>query len=149
MPRPIKKKVDFTPDALKDLLQNIWSEADEQRTKAVFQFNKQNRDVKDNNDIAMVSKINADYLKIVNDSIEKKLSVAKLIKDVVYKDSQGQAGETANTNNSDSVTDDDKDAIFEMIQKAAEKENIELVLDREQKELDEINNSDESEEEPF
>jgi len=140
MPRPSKKKVIFTSEALQDLLQNIWSEADEQRTKAVFQFNKQNRDVKDNNDIALVSKINADYLKIVNDSIEKKLSVAKLIKDIVYKDSVNPNIDNSNQSDS-SVTDDDKDAIYDLINKAAAKENIQLVLQQEKDSIKEIDES--------
>lgn len=129
MSRPLKKKIDFTDDALKGLLQNIWSEAEETGTKATYQYGKQNRDIKDNADIAMVSKINAEYLKIRSSTTETKLSIARLIKDIVYKDTNGNQ----KTNENTKLDEGDKAMIYELIKKESAKENIEFIKESEKK----------------
>ena len=134
--RPSKKIVNWTPESLQSIMQNIWNEADEQRIKAVFQYNKQNRNVKDNDDISLIGKTNTELLKVVDGAIEKKLQVARLMKDIIYKNAPGlNAGSNTNPSAGSSVlTDDDKDSIFSLIreemEKETEKENIDLLKEK-------------------
>lgn len=124
--RPKKVSISLSdPSSLQKVMQNIWNEADEQRIKAVFQYNKQNRNVKDNDEIAMVGKTNTELLKVVDGAIDKKLQVARLMQQVIYKDAPGlNAISNGNNNTSGSalLTDEDKDSIFDLIQQQAEKE---------------------------
>lgn len=128
MPRPSRKKVEFTAEALRDILQSIFSEAEETNVKATLQYNKQNKDVHDNQDIALVSKINSEYLKIRNDTTEKKLSVARLMKDVIYKDSVNSTQPNGVQTSDAVLSNDDKKAIFNLIKGDVDKKNIELTL---------------------
>ena len=125
MPRPQKRKVELNPDSLKDLLQQIWSEADEQRTKAIFQYNKWNLDVRENTDIALVGKTNNELLKVIDGAIDKRIQVARLVND--YLKGSSAAPSDGATNVSGTVSEDAKDAIYEMIQKAAAANNVEYI----------------------
>lgn len=123
MPRPLKKKITLNPDSLKDLLQQIWDECDVQRQQAVFQYNRWNRDVKENTDIALVGKTNNELLKIIDGAIANRIQVARLVKDYI-------GASTASTDAVTStgvVSEDAKDAIFDLIQKASAANNTEYV----------------------
>lgn len=120
--RPAKKQVKFTPESLQGILQNIWNESDEQRIKAVFQYNKQNRNVKDIDEIAAVGKTNTELLKVVDGAIEKKLQVARLMKDIIFKDAPALGNNQNNTSSNSLLTDEDKQNIFDLIREEAEKE---------------------------
>lgn len=121
--RPKKLDIDLTPESLAGVLKNVWNEVEETKRIALQTFNKQQREVKDLSDIAMVSKINVDYLKVASDVSGKKIEVAKLIQTYIQKDAKADEG-AAKT--SAGVTTDDKRMIAEMIaaqrNKAAEPE---------------------------
>lgn len=139
MPRPKRKQVEFTSESVRDLFQGILNEADELKLKAIFQFNKQNRDVKDNQDINLVGKINADYLKLYGDAIEKKIAVGRLLKDIVFKDS---GNKDADTSRESLISSEDREAIFRAMKDQAEKDEIEFVLPKEVEESSEIGDTD-------
>lgn len=122
MARPKKKQIKLDTESFTNLLQEMYNECCEQRSKALFVFNKQSVDIKDNNDIALVSKINSDYLKIVNESIEKKLSIARLMKDVIYKEDSNKKDST----DGGSLSDEDKELISKMLIDAANKQNLDF-----------------------
>ena len=121
MARPTKSPVFFTTEALQKMLQNIWNEAEETGVKATSQYGKQTRNIVDNQDIALVSKINAEYLKIRDKTSETKLSVARLVKDIVYKDSNLGKMDKSGVK----LDDDDKAKVFELIKRETEKSNRE------------------------
>jgi len=123
MARPVKKKITLNPDSLKDLLQQIWDECDIQRQQAVFQYNRWNRDVKDNVDIAQVGKTNNELLKIIDGAIANRIQVARLIKDYIGT----SISSSDNVSATGVVSEDAKDAIFNMIQKASAANNSEYV----------------------
>jgi len=125
MPRPTKKKLELNSHSLRDMLQTIWSEADDQRTKGIYQYNRWNKDVRDNNDIALVGKTNNELLKIIDSSIDKKIQVARLVNDYLYKSST--SNENSSSNSSGTVSEESKETIYEMIQKAAAANNTEYI----------------------
>lgn len=124
MPRPQRKRPKLTEQSLEELLGIIWNEADELRIKATYQYNKQNRDVKDNADIAAVGKTNNELLKIIDGAMDKRIQVARLVKDYVTNKS---IPATDSIISGGLVSEDAKDKIFELIEKANEKSNSEYV----------------------
>jgi len=96
MGRPKKLKIKLTSESLTDLLQESYSQLAEQRNIALRQYNSQTKNIKQTSDIALVGKTNAELLKIIDSSIEKKISIARLLKDIVYRennDNRGNDGE--------------------------------------------------------
>lgn len=92
--RPKKLEIKLSEGSLEDMVKNIWHEAEETKLKAIQQYNKQIRNITDNSDIALIGKTNADYLKIVNDCTEKKLSVAKIVHTHVKTDTKSGDNKT-------------------------------------------------------
>ena len=96
MGRPKKLKIKLTSESLTDLLQESYSQLAEQRNIALRQYNSQTKNIKQTSDIALVGKTNAELLKIIDSSIEIKISIARLLKDIVYRennDNRGNDGE--------------------------------------------------------
>ena len=96
MGRQKKLKIKLTSESLTDLLQESYSQLAEQRNIALRQYNSQTKNIKQTSDIALVGKTNAELLKIIDSSIEKKISIARLLKDIVYRennDNRGNDGE--------------------------------------------------------
>jgi hypothetical protein len=85
MPRFKRKVIDITNDSLKSLLQEIYNQACEERTNAIRLRNRIERDMKVNVDISILSKALGDTNKLIQDSISKKLMVAKMLLDTMNK----------------------------------------------------------------
>ncbi len=132
MPRPVKKKIELTSESFTDLCQQIWSECDQQRSLGIFQYNKWNRDVKENTDIALVGKTNNELLKIIDSATNNRIQVARLINDYL-KASSSPADGGGVAASSGTVSEEDKNTIFEMIQKASAANNTEYVNKEEDK----------------
>ena len=86
MPRPKKLKLKLTQDSLTELINESYKELSEQRSTALRQYNKQNNLIQKTSDVPLIGKTNADLLKIIDSSIDKKISLSRLIKDIVIND---------------------------------------------------------------
>ncbi len=127
MGRPKKLRIRLNQDSLTELLQESYSQLAEQRNISLRQYNNQLLLLNKKPD-ALLSKTNADLLKIIDSSIEKKISIARLIKDIVYSD--GNAG---GTNKNGELSIEDRKAIFD----AVNKEGSNVLKDKiEEKNLD-------------
>ena len=112
MPRPQKKEINFTKDSILALMQEIYNELVEQRNTAIRIQNKMLTMLKDTEDMTTIGPVIEKQQKIVNDCVEKKLSLSKL---------QSTIWEKSNTSNeSFKLTDLDLDD--EMIQNLIEKD---------------------------
>ena len=112
MPRPQKKEINFTKDSILALMQEIYNELVEQRNTAIRIQNKMLTMLKDPEDMTTIGPVIEKQQKIVNDCVEKKLSLSKL---------QSTIWEKSNTSNeSFKLTDLDLDD--EMIQNLIEKD---------------------------
>jgi methionine salvage enolase-phosphatase E1 len=78
MGRPTKKEINFTKDSILTLMQEIYNELVEQRTTALRIQNKMLTMLKDPEDMTMIGPVIEKQQKIVNDCVEKKLSLSKL-----------------------------------------------------------------------
>jgi methionine salvage enolase-phosphatase E1 len=78
MPRPFKKEIAFNKESILNLMQEIYNELVEQRTTAVRIQNKMLAMLKDPEDMTMIGPVIEKQQKIINDCVEKKLSLSKL-----------------------------------------------------------------------
>ena len=78
MPRPPKKEINLTKDSLLSLMQEIYNEIVEQRNTAIRIQNKMLTMMKEPEDMTLIGPVIEKQQKIVNDCVEKKLSLSKL-----------------------------------------------------------------------
>jgi hypothetical protein len=110
MPRPQRKEINFTKDSILALMQEIYNELVEQRQTAIRIQNKMLSMLKDPNDMTKIGPVIEKQQKIVNDCVEKKISLSKL---------QSSIWEKSNSNNEESfsLADLDDDLIQNLIEK--------------------------------
>jgi methionine salvage enolase-phosphatase E1 len=110
MPRPQRKEINFSKESILTLMQEIYNELVEQRNTAIRIQNKMLSFMKDPEDMQTIGPVIEKQQKIVNDCVEKKLSLSKL---------QSSIWEKSNNNNSESfsLADLDDDLIQNLIEK--------------------------------
>ena len=110
MPRPQRKEINFSKDSILSLMQEIYNELVEQRQTAIRIQNKMLLMLKDPNDMMSIGPVIEKQQKIVNDCVEKKISLSKL---------QSSIWEKSNNNNNESfsLADLDDDLIQNLIEK--------------------------------
>ena len=110
MPRPQRKEINFTKDSILSLMQEIYNELVEQRQTAIRIQNKMLSMLKDAEDMTTIGPVIEKQQKIVNDCVEKKISLSKL---------QSSIWEKSNNNNTESfsLADLDDDLIQNLIDK--------------------------------
>ena len=77
MPRPPKKEINLTKDSMLSLMQEIYNEIVEQRNTAIRIQNKMLTMMKEPEDMTLIGPVIEKQQKIVNDCVEKKLSLSK------------------------------------------------------------------------
>lgn len=110
MPRPQRKEINFTKDSILSLMQEIYNELVEQRQTAIRIQNKMLTMLKDPNDMMTIGPVIEKQQKIVNDCVEKKISLSKLQSSIWEKSN-------ANSSESFSLADLDDDLIQNLIEK--------------------------------
>ena len=109
MGRPLKKEINFSKDSISNLMQEIYNELVEQRTTALRIQNKMLTMLKEPEDMTMIGPVIEKQQKIVNDCVEKKLSLSKLQSSIWEKMSKDET--------SFSFTDLDENLLQNLIEK--------------------------------
>ena len=78
MGRPQKKEINLTKESILSLLQEIYNELVEQRNTAIRIQNKMLSMMKEPEDMTLIGPVIEKQQKIINDCVEKKLSLSKL-----------------------------------------------------------------------
>jgi hypothetical protein len=78
MGRPQKKEINLTKESILSLLQEIYNELVEQRNTAIRIQNKLLAMMKEPEDMTLIGPVIEKQQKIINDCVEKKLSLSKL-----------------------------------------------------------------------
>ena len=78
MGRPQKKEINLTKESILSLLQEIYNELVEQRNTAIRIQNKMLAMMKEPEDMTLIGPVIENQQKIINDCVEKKLSLSKL-----------------------------------------------------------------------
>lgn len=123
MARPKKKEIKLTTDSFLSMAQEAYNELVEQRSTCIrtINENKGKVNVEDMHDLANLNKANTDLLKIVDTTIDKKLSLVKLMSQLIFKPGSNGGDEKGDGNispedlallrdlfNGDKKDDDDK-----------------------------------------
>jgi spore germination protein YaaH len=95
MSRPKKKDIVLTKDSVLSLMQEIYNELVEQRATAIRIQNKMLAMLKDPEDMTVIGPVIKEQQKIINDTIEKKLSLSKL-QSSIWEKSQNSSDEVFN-----------------------------------------------------
>ena len=90
MPRPQKKEINLSKESILSLLQEIYNELVEQRNTAIRIQNKMLAMMKETEDMTVLGPIIKEQQKIINDCVEKKLSLSKLQSSIWEKSSSKQ-----------------------------------------------------------
>ena len=78
MPRPPKKEINLSKDSMLALMQEIYNELVEQRQTAIRIQNKMLTMMKEPEDMTLIGPVIEKQQKIINDCVEKKLTLSKL-----------------------------------------------------------------------
>lgn len=100
MDRKRKKEISLNKDSVLSLMQEIYNELVEQRSTAIRIQNKMLTMLKDPEDMTLIGPVIKEQQKIINDTIEKKLSLSKL---------QSSIWEKSKSGNDDNFTINDMD----------------------------------------
>ena len=87
MGRPKKKEINLTKESIISLLQEIYNELVEQRNTAIRIQNKMLAMMKEPEDMTLIGPVIEKQQKIINDCVEKKLSLSKLQSSIWEKSS--------------------------------------------------------------
>ena len=90
MSRPKKKEINLSKDSILSLLQEIYNELVEQRSTAIRVQNKMLSLLKDPEDMTVIGPVLEKQQKIINDVVEKKLTLAKLQTSIWEKSSKNE-----------------------------------------------------------
>jgi hypothetical protein len=119
MGRPTKKEINLSKESMLSLMQEIYNEVVEQRNTAIRIQNKMLTMMKEPEDMTVIGPVIEKQQKIVNDCIEKKLTLSKL---------QSSMWEKSNSNKDSgggfSITDLGDDELFRtLMEKDISKDN--------------------------
>ena len=84
-----RKKISLDKDSIKILLQEIYSELVEQRRTALKIQNKMLKLLNDAEDMQLIGPVIKEQQKIINDTIQKKMSLSKIQLEVWKKEKDG------------------------------------------------------------
>jgi methionine salvage enolase-phosphatase E1 len=122
MSRPKKKEIKFTKDSVLSILQEVYNEIVEQRNTALRIQNKMLAMMKDPEDMQTIGPVIKEQQKIINDCVEKKLSLSKLQSSIWEKSSKETADFT--------IDDLDDDLMESLINRDVEKTDETYKLNR-------------------
>ena len=113
MARPKKNEINLSKESMLSLMQEIYNELVEQRNTAIRIQNKMLTMMKDPEDMTIIGPVIEKQQKIINDCVEKKLTLSKLQSGMWEKSNNN------NNNESFSITDlgDDDDLLKTLIEK--------------------------------
>jgi hypothetical protein len=110
MNRQRKKEIALNKDSVLGLMQEIYNELVEQRSTAIRIQNKMLSMLKDPEDMTLIGPVIKEQQKIINDTIEKKLTLSKL-QSTIWEKSNKSSDEDF------SLTDVDDELLQNLIQK--------------------------------
>ena len=112
MPRPQRKEINFSKESILSLMQEIYNELVEQRNTALRIQNKMISMMKEAEDMKDIGPVLEKQQKIINDCVDKKLSLSRLQSSIWEK--------TTNTQESFTLSDMDEDLMEKLMNKDSE-----------------------------
>ena len=115
MARPTKKEINLSKESMLSLMQEIYNELVEQRNTAIRIQNKMLTMMKEPEDMTVIGPVIEKQQKIINDCVEKKLTLSKLQSSIWEKSNVQQE--------SFSLSDFDDDTFAKLVDKDSDVES--------------------------
>ena len=112
MPRPQRKEINFSKESILTLMQEIYNELVEQRNTAIRIQNKMISMMKEPEDMKQIGPVIEKQQRVINDCVEKKLTLSKL-QSTIWEKSNSQQENF-------SLSDLDDDLLNSLIDKDSE-----------------------------
>lgn len=103
---------------LKGLLDKTLKNLEEERELSLERYRRQDESMQDPDDFILQGKFAVDYLKVAADRSNAMIGIAKMVKDIVYKDNSGEGS----ANSSGPMNDAMRREIFKYLQTGKSKE---------------------------
>lgn len=112
MARPKKKRITLNTDSFLSIAQETYNELVEQRGTAIRQINENKKkvEIEDIHDLTNMSKANTDLLKIIDSTIDKKITLVKLMSNLIFK-----GNDVSDVNATGSITPEDLELIKQLM----------------------------------
>ena len=104
MPRPPKKEINLSKESMLSLMQEIYNELVEQRQTAIRIQNKMLTMMKEPEDMTLIGPVIEKQQKIINDCVDKKLTLSKLQAQMWQKNTDKEEDFTLSDLDIDDVT---------------------------------------------
>ncbi len=126
MGRPKKTKINLNKDSLQEFMQEIYNDCVNVMNTARKELTerKNRAEIDDVNDESLIGKVNNDTLKIIENTIDKKLALAKLQNQIVSNNSTKEK-----IPQNDSISDEDKETLRDLFKEKRDATNTEYELD--------------------
>ena len=126
MGRPKKTKINLNKDSLQEFMQEIYNDCVNVMNTARKELTerKNRAEIDDVNDESLIGKVNNDTLKIIENTIDKKLALAKLQNQIVSNNSTKEK-----IPQNDSISDEDKETLRDLFKEKSDATNTEYELD--------------------
>jgi hypothetical protein len=109
------KNLDISQKGLEKLLVKSLENFQEERDLALERYRRQDEAMVNNEDFMLQGKVAVDYLRTAADRSNAILAVAKMVKEIVYKESPGGGGNQAGGLGGGSLDDENKRQILKII----------------------------------
>ena len=125
MPRPKRKRLEFTEDSVNKLLQEIYEDSHNQKAKITRLFNKWETKVKENGEVAAIGDQIVKLIAAEAKNVDQKIMLLRYLKEVVFdkKDGGGVAGGNAATDEKGDVGTDRRNELLDFVQKELEEKD--------------------------
>lgn len=131
MPRIKRKRIDFTEESLKELVQETYNDAHQIRSTIVALFNNWNTKVKELGEVAAVGKEVVNLINALARNQDQKITLLKVLSDIIYgkdKKASGAGSTTQTSSESDQpqLSEQAKNDLRKMIEEARERGEIDV-----------------------
>jgi predicted transcriptional regulator len=125
VPRPQRKKLQFTEESVNKLLQEIYDESHNIKAKITRLFTKWEAKVKESGEIAAIGDQIVKLIAAEAKNQDQKIMLLKYLKEVVFDIKSNNGGETSKEDETKTITADRRSELLNMVQDALNKKDQE------------------------
>jgi len=130
MARIKRKQIEINEESVKSLMQETYNDAHQIRSTIIALFNNWNSKVKEQGEIAATGKEIVALINALARNQDQKITLMKVLSDIVFKDKgasgQGKTSSSKTADATETLSDDSKDKLRQLIQEARERGEIQI-----------------------
>jgi len=125
MPRPKRKKLEFTEDSVNKLLQEIYEDSHNQKAKIARLFSKWEIKVKESGEVAAIGDQIVKLIAAEAKNVDQKIMLLRYLKEVVFDTKTSTGGSTAESSGEEkgAVSTERRNELLNFVQEELEKKD--------------------------